>query len=73
MHAKLLVETTDPSEFEYIIEEKNNKVSVILLAGRGDSTNILYNYFKDKINFSSIIIEEKPSKKKLLKNYLRLH
>ncbi len=24
MHAKLLVETTDPSEFEYIIEEKNN-------------------------------------------------
>lgn len=25
MHAKLLVETTDPSEFEYIIEEKNNK------------------------------------------------
>lgn len=25
MHAKLLVETTDPSEFEYIIEEKNSK------------------------------------------------
>lgn len=25
MHAKLLVETTDPTEFEYIIEEKNNK------------------------------------------------
>ena len=50
------------------IEEKSNKVTVILLAGKGDSTNILYNYFKDKINFSSIIVEEKPSKKKLLKN-----
>lgn len=25
MHAKLLIETTDPSEFEYIIEEKNGK------------------------------------------------
>ena len=25
MHAKLLVETTDPSEFEYIIEEKSSK------------------------------------------------
>ena len=25
MHAKLLVETTDPAEFEYIIEEKNSK------------------------------------------------
>lgn len=25
MHAKLLVETSDPSEFEYIIEEKNSK------------------------------------------------
>lgn len=25
MHAKLLVETTDPSDFEYIIEEKNGK------------------------------------------------
>lgn len=24
MHAKLLVETTDPEQFEYIIEEKNN-------------------------------------------------
>ena len=27
MHAKLLVETADPSEFEYIIEEKNSKES----------------------------------------------
>lgn len=27
MHAKLLVETTDPSEFEYIIEEKTSKGS----------------------------------------------
>ena len=25
MHAKLLIETTDPTEFEYIIEEKNSK------------------------------------------------
>ena len=25
MHAKLLIETTDPSDFEYIIEEKNGK------------------------------------------------
>lgn len=53
------------------MEEKSNKVSVILLAGRGYSTNILYNYFKDKINFTSIIIEEKPSKKKLLKNRIK--
>ena len=29
MHAKLLIETTDPADFEYIIEEKNS---------RGDST-----------------------------------
>ena len=27
MHAKLLVETADPAEFEYIIEEKNSKES----------------------------------------------
>jgi len=27
MHAKLLVETTDPAEFEYIIEEKSSKGS----------------------------------------------
>lgn len=25
MHAKLLIETTDPSDFEYIIEEKNSR------------------------------------------------
>lgn len=46
----------------------DDKVSVILLAGNGDSTKILYNYFKDIVNFSSIIIEEKPSRRKLLLN-----
>lgn len=48
--------------------EKGDKVSVILLAGKGDSTNILYNYFHDKVNFSAIIIESKPRRRTLLKN-----
>lgn len=53
------------------MEEKSNKISVILLAGKGDSTNILYNYFKNKVNFTTIIIEGKLNKKKLLKNRVK--
>lgn len=36
---------------------------IVILAGKGDSTNILYNALKDEYNIAKVIIEEPVSKK----------
>jgi folate-dependent phosphoribosylglycinamide formyltransferase PurN len=43
------------------------KPSIILLAGKGTSTNILYNGLKDSVVFKKVILEESPSKKIMFK------
>lgn len=45
----------------------NLKPCIILLAGKGTSTNILYNNLKDSVVFKKVIIEESPSKIKMFK------
>src|SRR5437016_2279654 len=46
---------------------KMNDAKIVLLAGEGISTNILYHALKDDLDIYSIILEDPVSKKNLLK------
>lgn len=46
--------------------EKKYEKRIILLCGNGPSSRILYNFLQEKFSLSKTIIEQSPSKKKLL-------
>lgn len=47
---------------------KNN---ILILGGKGDSTTILYNKLKNNFNIEKVILEDAPSKKRIIKNRIK--
>lgn len=48
-----------------------NDPKIVLLAGKGTSTNILYNALKNKFNITTVIIEEPVKKKVFIKKRIK--
>jgi folate-dependent phosphoribosylglycinamide formyltransferase PurN len=52
-------------------EMQNKKLKIVILAGKGFSTNVMYHALKDDFYITAVILEEKPSSIQLLKKRIK--